>query len=139
MGFFTDYTPGQFVSFTTTFGINTLSDIKTVDSKMQLKMVEAVTAKKDTAETVEILNKMVETVTAKKDTAETVEVLNDARKNIKIEQDAEKSTDDNAEEGLKNNPNVYIPNQFQVNNFIDQVLSDLTRAKICTYVRSAIM
>ena len=77
--YFTDYTPGQFVSFTTTFGINTLSDIKTVDSKMQLKMVEAVTAKKDTAETVEILNKTVETVTAKKDTAE-----NDAMENIKI-------------------------------------------------------
>ena len=95
------------------------------------KMVETVTAKKDTAETVEVLNKMVETVTAKKGTAETVEVLNDAMKNIKIEQDAEKSTDDNAGEGLKNNPNVYVPNQFQVNNFTDQVLSDLTRAKIC--------
>ena len=93
-------------------------------------MVEAVTVKKDRAETVEILNKMVETVTAKKDTAENVEILNDAMKNIKIEQDAEKSTDDNAGEGLKNNPNVYVPNQFQVNNFTDQVLSDLTRAKI---------
>ena len=85
-------------------------------------MVEAVTAKKDTAETVEILNKMVETVAAKKDTAETLEVLNDAMKNIKIEQDAEKSTDVNAattaaSEGMRNNPNVYIPNQFQVRNF----------------------
>jgi len=113
-----DYIPGQFVAFTTTFGINTLSDIKTVNSKMQLKMVEAVTAKKDTAETVEILNKMVETVAATKDTAETLEVLNDAMKNIKIEQDTEKSTDVNTattatSEGMRNNPNVYIPNQFQ--------------------------
>ena len=85
-------------------------------------MVEAVTAKKDTAETVEILNKMVETVAAKKDTAETLEVLNDAMKNIKIEQDTEKSTDVNTattatSEGMRNNPNVYIPNQFQVRNF----------------------
>merc|ERR1712037_144266 len=64
-----DYIPGQFVAFSTTFGINTLSDIKTVDSKIQLKMVEAVKAKKDTAETVEILN--------------------DVKKNIKIEQDTE--------------------------------------------------
>merc|ERR1719436_732125 len=60
---------------------------------------------------------MVETVTAKKDTAENVEILNDAMKNIKIEQDAEKSTDENAatavDKGMKNNPNVYIPNQFQ--------------------------
>ena len=84
-------------------------------------MVEAVKAKKDTAETVEILNKMVETVTAKKDTAENVEILNDAMKNIKIEQDAEKSTDENAAtavgKGMKNNPNVYIPNQFQVLTF----------------------
>ena len=119
--FFTDYIPGQFVAFPTTFGINTLSDIKTNHSKMQLKMVEAVTAKKDRAETVEILNKMVETVTAKKDTAETVEILNDAMKNIKIEQDAKKSTDENAAttvgKGMKNNPNVYIPNQFQVLTF----------------------
>ena len=118
---FTDYTPGQFVAFSTTFGINTLSDIKTVDTKMQLKMVEAVKAKKDKVETVEILNKMVTTVTAKKDTAETVEILNDAMKNIKIEQDAEKSTDENdataVGKGMKNNPNVYIPNQFQVLTF----------------------
>jgi len=38
-------------------------------------------------------------------------------KNIKIEQDAEKSTDETAptaaSEEMKNNPNVYIPNQFQ--------------------------
>ena len=94
------------------------------------KMVETVTAKKDTVETVEILNKMVETVKAKKDAAETVEVLNDSMKNIKIEQDAEKSTDNNAGEGMKNNPNVYIPNQFQVNDFIDRALSYVTRAKI---------
>ena len=84
-------------------------------------MVEAVTTKKDRAETVEILNKMVETVTAKKDTAENVEILNDAMKNIKIEQDAEKSTDENdataVGKGMKNNPNVYIPNQFQVLTF----------------------
>ena len=81
-------------------------------------MVEAVTAEKDTAETVEILNKMVETVAAKQDTTETFEILNDAMKNIKIEQDAEKSTNENAataaSEGMINNPNVYIPNQFQV-------------------------
>merc|ERR1712037_300515 len=113
-----DYIPGQFVAFSTTFGINTLSDIKTVDSKIQLKMVEAVKTKKDTAENVEILNKTVETVTAKKDTAETVEILNYAKKNIKIEQDTEKSSDEKtatitAGDGIKNNPNVYIPNQFQ--------------------------
>ena len=98
---FADYIPGQFAAFNTTFGINTLSDIKTVNTKIQLKMVEAVTAKKDTAENVEILN--------------------DAMKNIKIEQDAEKSTDENAAtavgKGMKNNPNVYIPNQFQVLTF----------------------
>ena len=81
-------------------------------------MVEAVTAKKDTAETIEILNKMVETVTAKKDTAETVEILSNAMKNIKIEQDAEKSTATTAaSEGMKYNPNVYIPNQYQVRTF----------------------
>ena len=86
-------------------------------------MVEAVKTKKDTAENVEILNKTVETVTAKKDTAETVEILNDAKKNIKIEQDTEKSSDEKtatttAGDGIKNNPNVYIPNQFQVPIYI---------------------
>jgi len=100
-----DYIPGQFAAFTTTFGINTLSDIKTVNTKIQLKMVEAVTAKKDTAETVEILN--------------------DAMKNIRIasSNDSEVKQDEKsaesavaataASEGMKNNPNVYIPNQFQ--------------------------
>ena len=87
------------------------------------KMVTTVTAKKDTAETVEILNKKVETVTAKMDAADSVEVLNDAMKNIKIEQDTEKSSDEEtatttAGKGIKNNPNVYIPNQFQVPIYI---------------------
>ena len=103
---FADYIPCQFAAFTTTFGINTLSDIKTVNTKIQLKMVEAVTAKKDTAETVEILN--------------------DAMKNIRIasSNDSEVKQDEKsaesavavtaAIEGMKNNPNVYIPNQFQV-------------------------
>ena len=106
---FADYIPGQFAAFTTTFGINTLSDIKTVNTKIQLKMVEAVTAKKDTAETVEILN--------------------DAMKNIRIasSNDSEVKQDETsgesavaataASEGIKNNPNVYIPNQFQVLTF----------------------
>ena len=114
---FTDYTPGQFVAFSTTFGINTLSDIKTVDTKMQLKMVEAVKAKKDKVETVEILNKMVTTVTAKKDTTETVEILNDAMENIEKSSDETTATT-TADEGIKNNPNVYIPNQFQVPIYI---------------------
>ena len=62
---------------------------------------------------------MVEAVKTKKDTAENVEILNDAKKNIKIEQDTEKSSDEKtatttAGDGIKNNPNVYIPNQFQV-------------------------
>ena len=106
---FADYIPGQFAAFATTFGINTLSDIKTVNTKTQLKMVEAVTAKKDTAETVEILN--------------------DAMKNIRIasSNDSEVKKDEKStesavaaiasSEGMKNNPNVYIPNQFQVLSF----------------------
>ena len=106
---FADYIPGQFAAFNTTFGINTLSDIKTVNTKIQLKMVEAVTAKKDIAETVEILN--------------------DAMKNIRIasSNDSEVKQDEKsaesavaataASEGIKNNPNVYIPNQFQVLTF----------------------
>ena len=106
---FADYIPCQFAAFTTTFGINTLSDIKTVNTKIQLKMVEAVTAKKDAAETVEILN--------------------DAMKNIRIasSNDSEVKQDEKsaesavavtaAIEGMKNNPNVYIPNQFQVLTF----------------------
>ena len=69
---------------------------------------------------------MVEAVTAKKDTAETVEILNDAMKNIRIasSNDSEVKQDEKsteragaataASEGMKNNPNVYIPNQFQV-------------------------
>ena len=69
---------------------------------------------------------MVEAVTAKKDTAETVEILNDAMKNIRIasSNDSEVKQDENSvksgvaatatSEGMKNNPNVYIPNQFQV-------------------------
>ena len=111
---FADYIPGQFAAFATTFGINTLSDIKTVNTKTQLKMVEAVTAKKDTAETVEILN--------------------DAMKNIRIasSNDSEVKQDEKsaesavaataAIEGMKNNPNVYIPNQFQVLTFYWVVL-----------------
>ena len=69
---------------------------------------------------------MVEAVTAKKDTAETVEILNDAMKNIRIasSNDSEVKKDEKStesavaaiasSEGMKNNPNVYIPNQFQV-------------------------
>ena len=72
---------------------------------------------------------MVEAVTAKKDTAETVEILNNAMKNIRIDssndsevKQDEKSTESFvaatvASEGMKNNPNVYIPNQFQVLSF----------------------
>ena len=72
---------------------------------------------------------MVEAVTAKKDTAETVEILNDAMKNIRIasSNDSEVKQDEKSAESavaasaaikeMKNNPNVYIPNQFQVLTF----------------------
>ena len=72
---------------------------------------------------------MVEAVTAKKDTAETVEILNNAMKNIRIDSsnDSEVKEDEMstesavaataASEGIINNPNVYIPNQYQVLSF----------------------
>ena len=106
---FADYIPGQFAAFTTTFGINTLSDIKTVNTKIQLKMVEAVTAKKDAAETVEILNNAMKNIRI------------DSSNDSEVKQD-EKSTESAvaataASEGMKNNPNVYIPNQYQVLSF----------------------
>ena len=106
---FADYIPGQFAAFTTTFGINTLSDIKTVNTKTQLKMVEAVTAQKDTAETVEILNNAMKNIRI--DSSNDSEVKQDEKS---IESAVAATA---ASEGMKNNPNVYIPNQFQVLSF----------------------
>merc|ERR1711872_902082 len=52
-----DYIPGQFGAYASTLGINTLSDIKTVNSKIELKTSDS---KK---ETVEMLNEAMKNIT----------------------------------------------------------------------------
>ena len=92
-----DYIPGQFGAYASTFGINTLSDIKTVKTVTELKTLSS------------------------KEKAETIDLLNEAMKNITIDQnnsDTKKSPTSNTEteeEKTKNpkNPDVYIPSQYQ--------------------------